>query len=199
MIPVLSVTDPDAAIRALEQQFGFTPGKGGQMTFGAARIVVVRAQALPAGFTPFPLDHVAFTVADVDAVFGRYAGAGAVLDAGFTPEGPQDIPEFWEGMRYVFFEGPDGAPFEFCALNGPNADPQEGHAHFGVRAGDLDAAEASLAAMGAVPLARFRLPRGPGTIHVRFLQAGPAIFELFDAAPRVPALDHLGWIGFIPD
>ena len=198
MIPVLSVTDPDAATRMLEQQFGFIPGKGGRMRFGAARIVVVRAQALPRGSSRSGWIMSPSLSRMSTRPCGRFAGA--VLDAHFTPEGPQDIPEFWDsGMRYVFFEGPDGAPFEFCARNGPNADPNEGHGHFGVRSGDLDAAEALLAPMGAVPLARFRLPRGPGTIHVRFLQAGPAMFELFDDAPEPAAPDHLGWIGFAPD
>ena len=199
MIPVLSVRDPDQACAQLERQFGFVD-IAGLMRFGDAAIKVVASDAALALSLDLRPDHVAFGVGNVDEVFRGFANGGAVLDRRFTPAGPRDIPEFWEhGVRFVFFEGPESSPLEFCAKAGPDVQTRQGHDHFGIRTADLDAAEARLTQMGAVPLARYALPGEGRVTHVRFLRLGRSVFELFDEPPLENVPEGLGWIGFCAD
>lgn len=199
MIPVLAVQDPDAACQSLTDQFGFAPVGPGRIAFGAAHIAVAASDDLPANMIPLRLDHVAFAVADADAVYQAFGAAGARLDPTFTPDGPRDIPQFWDsGVRFVFFQGPHGAPFEFCAKNNAAA-VDRGHSHFAIRASDLDAAEVPLAAFGAERVAEHLLPGDPHPVSVRFLRSGRDMFELFDEAPAGRADQTHGWVGFLPD
>lgn len=198
MIPVLAAQDPIAACQWLADQFGFAQVAPGLMAFGAGLVAVVPGADVPGNLIPLALDHVAFQVADADAVFHRFSAAGAQLDPAFTPDGPRDIPQFWDhGVRFVFFQGPEGAPFEFCAIN--NGPVDRGHSHFAIRANDLDAAERLVAGFGAKLIARHLLPGGLRPVSVRFLQSGPDLFELFDEAPVVQPKPRLGWVGFLPD
>ena len=199
MIPVLAVVDTVAACRLLADQFGFVPTGRDRMAFGTALVAVMPSAALPGNLIPLRLDHAAFQVADADAVYQAFGAAGAMLDPTFTPDGPRDIPQFWDhGVRFVFFQGPQGAPFEFCAKN--NAGPLDrAHSHFAIRTSDLDAAEVQLAGFGAKRIAQHLLPGNPRPVSVRFMQSGPDVFELFDEAPAGPPYKNQGWVGFLPD
>jgi catechol 2,3-dioxygenase-like lactoylglutathione lyase family enzyme len=198
MIPVLAVQNPEAACQWLSDHFGFTPVGPGQMAFGAAHIAVAASDDLPANLVPLRLDHVAFAVADADAVSQAFGAAGALLDPTFTPGGPRDIPQFWDsGVRFVFFQGPHGAPFEFCAKNNAGA-AGRGHSHFAIRARDMDAAETQLATFGAKCIAQHLLPGAPRPVAVRFLQSGPDVYELFDEAPVATVPPRMGWVGLLP-
>lgn len=200
MIPVLAVRDPVAACHLLADQFGFTRVGPGQMAFGAAMIAVVARDDLPGALIPLRLDHVAFQVADADAVYQTFSAAGARLDPTFTPHGPRDIPQFWDnGVRFVFFLGPEGAAFEFCAKNDTAEPIVRGHSHFAIRTSDLDAAEAQVATLGASRIAQHQLPGNPRPVSVRFVQSGPDVFELFDEAPVSAACGPMGWVGLLPD
>ena len=198
MIPVLAVKDPVAACHMLAAQFGFVQVGPGLMGFGTAQIAVVDGTALPGALIPLRLDHVAFAVPDADAVYRSFSAAGAVLDPNFTPAGPRDIPQFWDqGVRFVFFRGPQGAAIEFCAktATGP---VERGHDHFAIRHPDLDQAEDALDAFGPIRIAQHILPGTAHPVSVRFLQAGPVVFELFDEAPVVTHTPLSGWVGLLP-
>lgn len=200
MIPVLAVDDPVAACRTLAAQFGFAQIGPGRMAFGSAQIAVVGSRVLPDALIPLQLDHVAFQVPDADAVYRNFSAAGAELDPNFTPGGPRDIPQFWDhGVRFVFFQGPQGAPFEFCAKTAVTGPVDRGHSHFAIRSVDLDQAEAALGAFGPTCIAKHSLPGTPQPVSVRFLQAGSVVFELFDEAPVVTHADLSGWVGLLPD
>lgn len=200
MIPVLAVRDPVTACHLLARQFGFTQVGPGQMAFGAALIAVVASDALPGALIPLRLDHVAFQVADADKVYQAFSTAGAQLDPTFTPHGPRDIPQFWDnGVRFVFFLGPEAAAFEFCAKNDAAFPIHCGHSHFAIRTGDIDAAEAQVAAFGASRIAQHLLPGNPRPVSVRFVQSGPDLFELFDEAPVAATSRPVGWVGLLPD
>ncbi len=99
-------------------------------------------------------------------------------------------------MRFVFFDGPEGWPMEFCAKVG--APRPEGHDHYAIRTPDLDAAEARLAALGAKPVAQHLLAGASGPVHVRFCTAAGTVFELFDEGPFPQPDPAHGWIGLLP-
>ncbi|MEZ5798223.1 MAG: VOC family protein [Paracoccaceae bacterium] len=202
MIPVLSVRDHVAACRQLEtlglKTLGLVRHGPGLMGFGTARIAVIRQGQAPAAMIPLPLDHLAFQVADVDRHLRTAQAAGARLDPQFTPDGPREIAAFFaHGMRYVFLSGPEGAPVEFCTRLGDPAPQPDGHGHLGLRAADLDAAQAGLARLAPLPVARHILPAQPRPVQVRFLAAGDLLFELFDEPPR-SALGSGAWVGLLP-
>ena len=195
MIPVLAVRNVAQAKRQLAALFGFIEGAGGHLALGDQQVAVCDAGAPPDRLAALPFDHLALSVEDADAAAEAFAARGGVLDAAYTPDGPAEIPEFWsKGVRFVFFKGPEGAPFEFCQKLG--AEAPLGHSHFGLRTADLDALEARLASSGAARIARHVLP-GPPPVEVRFLKRGAAVFELFDAPPIGDATPGTGWIGFI--
>lgn len=194
MIPVLRVTDPAAARRLLSTRLGFAAAPDGRLAFGAAQVLVVGPEQAPQGMIELPLDHIAFSVADADALHRRIAAAGAALDARFTPDGPRDIPEFWDaGVRFVFFTGPDDAPFEFCARNGRQ--DADGHSHHALRVADPQATGDWLQRQGARLLASHVLA---GPVRVAFYAWGGSVIEVFDEAPRRSAAPGLGWVGLVP-
>jgi catechol 2,3-dioxygenase-like lactoylglutathione lyase family enzyme len=194
MIPVLAVKDPVAARQTLERQFGFQPLEAGRMGFGDSAILLVAEGQQPDGLIALDFDHIAFRVPDADACLRDFQAAGASLDPRFTPNGPRNIPEFWnDGVRFVFFKGPDGTALDFCAQNDPAA--TKGHSHFAIRTADLEGTATRLQALGARQIAAHSLA---GPVSVRFLQAGNDIFELFDEAPFNCGAASTGWIGLLP-
>jgi len=199
MIAVLAVKDPDHAQQTLHEHFGFRRVAQGLIAYGDAKIAIVPAGTYPGGMIALPFDHIAFRVPDADDCYRRFLASGAHVDKQFTPDGPRDITEFWTaGVRFVFFEGPDAAPFEFCAQNDPSEPQSAGHSHFAIRTPDLDATAAQLCGLGATEIARHLLPSAPRPVAVRFLRLGAEVFELFDEAPLVANHGTTGWVGLIP-
>ncbi len=197
MIPVLAVQDPERAKRQLRDVFGFTETAPDRVALGDQEIVVCDTSAVPKTLVALPLDHLALSVNDADETRDDLAARGAELDPAFTPDGPAEIPEFWaNGVRFVFFKGPDGAPFEFCQKIGEAAGL--GHSHYGLRTADLDGIEDRLTTRGATRVARHVLPGTP-PVEVRFLALGERIYELFNDAPKDGTTLEGGWIGFIDD
>ena len=197
MIPVLAVREPGEAKRMLREVFGFTETAPDRVALGDQEVVLCDTGAVPEGFVDVPIDHLALSVTSADEALDDFSARGAELDPDFTPDGPVEIPEFWSnGVRFVFFTGPDGAPVEFCQKLGEETGP--GHSHFGLRTPMLDETEAALTTRGATRIARHVLPGEP-PVEVRFLALGDQVFELFDAAPLGGADQEGGWIGFIED
>lgn len=154
MIPVLAVSDPEAACAMLAGVFGFEPRENGVMMFGNHAISLVQIGAVPGGMLRMPLDHVAFSVTDADRAHLQFMARGGNLARSFTPDGPKDIPEFWDhGVRFVFFDGPDGWPFEFCMKKG--AATGQGHDHFAIRKANITTAVTALGNIGCIPVAHF--------------------------------------------
>ncbi len=197
MIPVLAVQDPDAACATLARVFGFLPGGNGSMVFGSHAVAVVRIGAEPGGMVRMPLDHVAFATTDVDQACRQFMARGGKLAHTFTPDGPKDIPEFWDhGVRFVFFDGPDGWPFEFCMKKGTSS--SEGHDHFAIRTADIMTAVGQLGNMGGIPVAQHRLGGDAGAVEVQFLALGSHMFEVFAEGPYPYVDSDRGWIGLLP-
>ena len=199
MIPILAVNDPEAARRFMAEQFEFAQPGDGSVSLGDQRILVVAARALPAGAIDLRLDHVALKTRDADQCHARLEARGARLSRGYTPDGPQDIPQFGEaGVRYVFFNGPEDWPMEFVARNGvPPDSVSAGHDHIGIRTRQIDVVAKRLASMGATDLADHQIPGNGGTINVRFQRLGDTVFELFDDPPPTEPQAGTGWIGLI--
>lgn len=175
--PELAVTDRAAAASVLTTVFGFTAA-GDRLTLGSQSIALIPAATTP---THGRIDHLALAVNDVDATLATLLSRGARLD-GTTPEGPNEIPEFWEnGVRYVFLQGPEGARIELCAKRAaaPRAD-LPGHDHIGIPCTDIAATAGFFAGLGLAPLAAVTLTRADGDTHVRFLGHGPHVVELYE-------------------
>ena len=104
----------------------------------------------PRGLVALPFDHLAMRVGDADRAAAEGLARGAEFHPGFTPDGPCEIAEFGPGgVRYIFFRGPEGWPFEFVASLGSAGGETRGHAHFGLRTDDVAGAATRLKAMGA--------------------------------------------------
>ncbi|RYG90042.1 VOC family protein [Loktanella sp. IMCC34160] len=196
MIPVLAVDDPESAREMLARVFGFVPNDHGCMALAEQSVAVIRTGDTPSGMLRIPLDHVAFAASDADETCAAIQARGGHLSRSFTPDGPRDIPEFWDnGVRFVFFDGPDGWPLEFCMKNG--IPDRSGHDHFAIRTTDIGAAEARLRAIGAAPVAGHRLSTETGWVEVRFLALGADMFEVFDEGPHPDVDPDRGWIGLL--
>lgn len=187
LVPELTVHDPDHAAKMLENVFGFTMS-GGLWHRGSQGLRLVQGQ--PEGHGR--IDHVALTVPDMDAALAGLQAAGAVLDAGVTPDGPQFIPEFWQdGLRFVYLSGPVGARIELCQrITG--ADSDIGHDHIGIPCHDIAAMQAFFEGQGARQTASVDLPRPEGVIPVRFLAFRGGVIELFQP-PRADRANHGLW------
>lgn len=197
MIPVLAVSDPEAACAMLARVFGFEPSENDVMMFGNHAISLVQVGAVPVGVLRMPLDHVAFSVTDVDRAHLQFMARGGNLARSFTPDGPKDIPEFWDhGVRFVFFDGPDGWPFEFCMKKG--AATGQGHDHFAIRKANITTAVTALGNMGCIPVAHYRLGRGERSVEVQFMALGSHMFEVFAEGPFTDVDTDRGWIGLLP-
>jgi catechol 2,3-dioxygenase-like lactoylglutathione lyase family enzyme len=203
--PVLSVTDP---VRALEW-FMSLPGVGVDLarqtvSCGDYLIRITQAQAWPAGSKPEPFDHLALRVGDVDAVLHLMMSAGAVLDPRFTPDGPREIPTFWDnGVRFAFLVGPGGAPVELCQRLSATGRPEvTGIDHLGLRCPDVDAYAARLTSAGARLIARHRLETETAAINVLFLSDAGLVWEVFDEVALRPlpgnTVGAATWAGITP-
>lgn len=200
MTPVLAVADPAAARRHLIDTLGFQVLDGDALGYGDQPIHLCAAGTPPPGLLPLRLDHLALRVDDVDAHMRRLLAHGGRLTAGFTPDGPVEIAAFWDqGVRFVFFDGPEGWPLEFCRPHAERHARPAGHDHFGIRSTDLDGLEAQLTDLGATPVAQHQLTGGAVPVDVRFLSLDNQIFEIFDEMPApVPPRAGHGWIGLLP-
>jgi hypothetical protein len=166
------------------------------MAFGDQSVAVIHAGEVLDGMLRVPLDHVAFAVSDVDEACATFLERDGHLARAFTPDGPRDIPEFWDnGVRFVFFEGPEGWPLEFCMKRAGSG--RTGHDHFAIRTADIGADEARLRTIGAALVTRHRLYTEAAPVNVRFLALGTDIFEVFDEGPYPYVDPDRGWIGLL--
>jgi len=195
LVPVLALRDVVAGMAHLTGRLGFDAIDAQTARFGTQTLRLCALDAPPNGLVRLRLDHLALRVASADVAHARFLDLGAVRHRGFTPDGPRDIPQFHAmGVRFVFFEGPEGWPFEFCETLGA-ADVAEGGDHFGIRSNDLDMSAGQIAAYGAIETARYALP---GPVNVRFVRAGTTVFELFDEPGTGQPAPDKGFIGFLP-
>lgn len=175
IIPELAVIDRPAAAEMLTRVFGFAEGDG-MLRLGSQALALVQAEGT-AGHGK--IDHLALSVADVDATLAALLSRGARLES-TTPDGPREIAEFWgTGVRYVFLTGPEGARIELCARRGGGAAGTTGHDHIGIPCTDIAASEAFFRDLGLMPLAAVDLVRPEGVTHVRFLRHGDSVVELY--------------------
>jgi catechol 2,3-dioxygenase-like lactoylglutathione lyase family enzyme len=172
LVPELTVQDPAAAARVLGA-FGFASSDG--LWCLGSQAVSLRSGS-PRGHGR--IDHVALSVPDIDAAVATLAARGVAL-ADVTPKGPEFIPEFWDdGLRFVYFSGPEGARIELCQRVSGGA-AEVGHDHIGIPCQDLPAMQAFFLAQGATLIAAVELSRPEGMIPVRFLRIAGGVVELF--------------------
>lgn len=177
LVPELTVKSTDQAARLLDTVFGFVPTEG-LWWRGSQGVKLVSGQ--PEGHGR--IDHIALSVPDMDAALSALQSAGAALDGGVTPDGPELIPEFWgDGLRFVYLAGPESARIELCQrITGAAADI--GHDHIGIPCHDLAAMQAFFEGQGAKLTASFVLHRPKAVIPVRFLSYAGGVIELFQPA-----------------
>ena len=190
LVAELSLMHPEAGTEMLQRVFGFD-SIGGVLRLGTQMLSVTQASGPR---THGRIDHIALAVPDIDVALARMTGAGAALDVAVTPNGPKDIPEFWEtGIRYVFVSGPEGARIELCQRNTDAVDCT-GHDHIGIPCRDIAAMQAFFEAHGATLMASVDLIRDGALIPVRFLAFADGVIELY--APRQSGFADLGlWSG----
>ena len=174
LVPELTVQNTDQAAAMLETVFGFV-ADGGLWHRGSQAVRLVVGQPQGHG----RIDHIALTVPDMDTALAALQAAGAVLDAGVTPNGADFIPEFWgDGLRFVYLSGPESARIELCQrITG--AAPDVGHDHIGIPCHDLAAMQAFFEGLGARLTAAVDLVRPDGVIPVRFLAFSGGVLELY--------------------
>lgn len=178
LVPELFTPDPVAAGQALAR-FGFA-AEAGLWRLGSQAVRVVAGAPQGHG----PIDHIALTVPDMDRAVAAFAARGIAL-ADVTPGGPEVIPEFWgDGLRFAYFQGPDGARIELCQRLG-GAAQEMGHDHIGIPCADLAAMQGFFAGQGARLIAAVDLVRPGGVIPVRFLAFHGGMVELYQ--PATPA------------
>ena len=196
LIPVLALTAPEAGIQQLCEIFGFQRAGQGRVSYGDLTVAVVSAADVPQDLLPIQMDHLALKVPDLDQVMAQVQAPWSAV----TPNGPREIAEFWDvGVRFMFYDAPEGAPLEYCTLRDGSVRAR-GLDHFGLRLADLEPMDLQLRALGATPVAEHRL----GEVNVRFLERAGQIFELFDEPPLLeprerPAPLLSGWCGFLVD
>lgn len=163
------------------------------------RILIVSSNKVPESLIPMQLDHIAISVPSVDVVFREKIQTGASLHKVFTPKGPKQINEFWEhGVRYIFFNGPEGVPIEFCERIGVEHQMPYSHGHFGLRCSDIKYGHSQMDALDASHHATFQLVTMNQIINVEFFKFRDILFELFDEPPHHFSVGG-GWIGLIED
>jgi catechol 2,3-dioxygenase-like lactoylglutathione lyase family enzyme len=203
VVAELAVTSVPAAVAKLAAEFGFA-ADGTRLTRGDQVIALVPGQP---GRSHGMIDHVALKAVDTDAASAAARRRGAVIDRGVTPDGPMEIAAFWEnGVRYQFFEGPEGARLEFCAKRGV-ALPQDvglddalpGHDHIGMCCRDIEASVQFYQALGFGVVFATTLTPADGPLPVRFMAREGQVLELYSPAARrsgalvLPAQGH--WCG----
>lgn len=197
MIPVLSVNDPMAAGLLLKSQFGFE-GSGDLWRLGEQAVKIVARGDVPSHFIALPFDHLAIAASDIDTHAAHFTSKAAELSKDITPDGPREIAEFWEqGVRYVFFNGPDNAPIEFCEIKGRPHLKQFGHSHIGVRRISIPSAMEEISKFDTKLIASYRLEGGGAPVHVAFVSWENVVLEFFDEPLSAPRGEPC-WIGFVP-
>lgn len=197
MIPVLSVMDPVSAGLLLKSQFGFQQS-GDIFMLGEQAIRIVARGDLPQNFIALPFDHLAMAASDIDQHTRHFTSQGATLSKDYTPDGPREIAEFWEhGVRYVFFNGPDNAPIEFCEIKGRPHLKQFGHSHIGVRRISIPSAMDEISKFDTKLIASYRLDGGGKPVNVAFVNWDNVVLEFFDEPLTAPRGETC-WIGFVP-
>ncbi len=197
MIPVLSVKDPATAGLILKTLFGFEHSDD-VWRLGEQAVKIVAHGNVPDDFIALPFDHLAIAVSDIDTHAGHFKSKGAELSKDFTPDGPREIAEFWEqGVRYVFFNGPDNAPIEFCEIKGRPHLKQFAHSHIGVRRPSLTDAMDEISEFDTKLIASYRLEGGGAPVNVAFVDWENVVLEFFDEPPPA-SRNETAWIGFIP-
>lgn len=197
MIPVLSVKDKVSAGVLLKSQFGFQQS-GDIFMLGDQAIKLVARGDVLANFIPLPFDHLAIAASDIDQHTQHFTSKGATLSKDYTPDGPREIAEFWEqGVRYVFFRGPDNALIEFCEIKGRPHVKQFGHSHIGVRRSSIAEAMDEISQFDTKLLASYRLDGGSAPVNVAFVNWENVVLEFFDEPLTAPRSETC-WIGFVP-
>lgn len=189
LVPVLALIDPLRGIEMLREVFGFEDHGDGQLSYGDLTVVVRDAMRPHTDLLALRMDHLALRVPDIAAMgmdFPAKLGKS-------TPDGPREISEFWtSGVRFVFFDGPEKWPIEFCMrLDGSVID--HGLDHFGIRTPDVGLMANKLAGLGAEPVAHHRL----GAVDVQFMKRTGQMFEIFDEMPFEASHPLQGWVGFL--
>lgn len=107
----VKVTDAERSIRFYTEVMGMA--LAGRRAFGSVELIFLELAGqqieLIAGAHDFteanrPIDHIAFTVADLDAAKAHVADK--------LPGVTFDDLDLWDGMRCAFFAGPDGERLE---------------------------------------------------------------------------------------
>lgn len=201
LTPVLSLEDEGAGIALLKRVFRFevvgsSGGFGTMLRLGDQSILVTPKLSIVGAYQPH---HLALSVPDTDDAMKMCLERGGVLAQSMTPEGPLEIPEFWSaGVRYVFFEGPEGALIEFCTKKGERAEASWGHDHIGIQCSDIAVSKAQFETAGCELVAQHALDRDDGITDVVFLRCGVSVAELFsppgwDGSLQTPP--KAGWVG----
>lgn len=201
LIPILSLEDPRAGIALLTRVFGFEcvgtgDGFGTIMALGNQRILIVPKLSIVGSVRPH---HLALSVPYTDMAMNECLSRGGVLAQSMTPDGPLEIPEFWNhGVRYVFFEGPEGALIELCMKKGQVSSNDWGHDHIGIECEDIAASQTQFENAGCDLLASHSLHRDDDVTDVAFLKRGASVAELFCPPKASKAADTpplSGWVG----
>ncbi len=178
------------------QHDGRPNAQGARLSLGDQSLWVVKSRSVAGAIG---LHHLALSVPDTDMAMQECLNRGGRLAASMTPDGPLEIAAFWDtGVRYVFFEGPEGVLIELCMRIGQPAAVGWGHDHLGVRCADIAATAELFQSMGCRTVAQHSLDRPGGPTLVTFLRYSRSTIELFcepGDATRIPASPHLGWVG----
>lgn len=198
MIPILCVSDVLSARKILIDVFNFSVD-GKFMALGDQKILIVKEGEFPKNMIPIRLDHVAISIQDVEKTCEQFMEDGATLHPSFTPDGPVEINEFWDrGVRFVFFNGPEGAPIEFCERIGERNKTPYSHGHYGVRCLNISDGRSQLSNLDPQHVANFKLVRTNQNTNVDFYRVDNALFEIFDE-PDI-GITHQGtWIGLVTE
>lgn len=195
MTPVLALVDPVRGQETLRDVFGFEDLGAGRLRYGDLTIAVCDATQIPDDMMHLRMDHLALRVPDIAPMVAQCRAKRAWV----TPDGPREIAEFWDfGVRFIFFEGPEGWPIEFCMQLGGAGEGRGGDFgldHFGIRTLDVVRMADQLASLGAVLIAQHRL----GEVDVQFVKRADQMFELFNEAPFARPPASQGWVGFLCD
>jgi len=177
IVPILSLAHPAEGVAMLCDLFGFKSTGADvdnkyTLTLGN-QTILVRSLDQPTG--PVSLHHLALAVPDVDTAMNECVKRGAKLADAVTPNGPLEIPEFWQsGFRYVFFEGPENTLIELGMKIDDNTITQNdtnkwSHDHIGIQCQDIAATQSLFTAAGCKLIAEHTLIRPDGNINVAFL------------------------------
>jgi len=198
IVPILSLDDVAAGISWLEKILGFRVEStqesfGTTLALGDQRIVVSKGLSIAGAFRPH---HLALSVPDVDEAMAVCLLRGGELADSMTPDGPLEISEFWEnGVRYVYFEGPEGVLIELCAKKNPISGTEWGHSHVGVMCYDVDEERRVFERLGCKRIADHQLNRPDETTNVTFLEFGRSVVELFSGQQTGLCNSLAGWNG----